>query len=94
MAAAAACSRPGARHRCRARSGPFDDRALDIKGLLVGLAQGGHHAVERQLHFAPLQPLLQFGLGVLAHGAHLGMIRHRLYSRAPGHGRPRKPASR
>ena len=74
MAAAAACS-PARREAPMPRStapssGNF---ALHVEGLLVGGAQRRRDAVHRQLHLAPLQPFLQFGLGVLGGRGHGGI---------------------
>ena len=52
------------------------DFTFDIKNLLVGRTRSAHHPVNGQFELAPLQPLLQLGLGVFGHGLHLRVDLH------------------
>ncbi len=79
MAVAAACS-PARRDAPMPRSvaAQFGHLAFDVKGLLVGGAQGADHPVLRQFHLAPLQPFLQLGFRILGGRLHAGVDLHGL----------------
>src|SRR5437773_7492754 len=74
--------------RCRLFAGParipdaafspaeFTNFAFHVESLLVRRTHGAYHPVNRQVHFAPLQPLLQFGFRIFADGLHVGVDFH------------------